>query len=210
MDKTTRTNDDDSLFAEISTILNKSDLKIQTCTSVDQTFVPYNDVAKEETRLQYGIDEQIFHLRRQLSHSYSLFTGARDTLAGISFVELENKFQSTTVPSNDQRTQTTSFKNVIELCEEIRPEKELLANTKRVTKNPELNTFFHVVTQLKNGIKEMETNHTVMTALKERVAGAMEEDKQYVDDIMTSLASCTVSNEAFCRAEQQLADLENE
>lgn len=211
MDKIKRTNDDDSLFAELSTIINKSDLKLQTCTSVGQTFVPHNDAAKEEKRLQYSIEEQIFHLRRQLSQSYNLFTGARDTLAGISFVKLENQIQSSTVPIDSEKIpETASFGNVNELSDEIRLAKKLFAASKRTTKNPELNTFFHVVAQLQNGIKDMETNHTVMTALKDRVADALEVDKEYVEGIMTRLASCSVSNEAFCRAEQQLADLENE
>lgn len=211
MDKTTRTNDDNSLLAEISTILSKSDLKLQTCTSVGQTLESDNDAAMEETRLQYSIEEQIRHLRRQLSQSYNLLTGARDTLAGISFVDLGNKLQSSTVPIDiDQRIQTASFGSVNELSDEIRSEKKLFAATKSANKNPELKTFFHIVAQLKNGIKDMQTNYTVMTSLKDRVAEVLETDKQYVEDIKTRLASCTVSNEAFCKAEQQLADLEKE
>lgn len=215
MNEEPRINNDDSLFAELSTILKNPDLKLQTSSSVGQTTIePYNEAAaKEETRLQYSIEEQIFHLRRQLSRSYNLFMGARDTLAGISFVELEKKLQSSTVPiDNDQVAQTTSFGNNVnnDLNDEIRSAKKLFAASKRATKNPELNTFFHVVAQLQDGIKDMEKNHTVMTELKDRVADALEADRQYVEDIMKRLASCTVSNEAFCRAEQQLADLENE
>lgn len=135
---------------------------------------------------QLTIDQQITQLRKQLSDSYNLFMGARDTLAGISFLKLDQQMASKTAAAMAAASaQVDAATNSLEFGDET--VSFLTSMRHRVTDSPEVATFFRVVARLQQGIARMEVNHRLMSDLNRDVDGAVSADRAYVDDVRKRL-----------------------
>lgn len=147
---------------------------------------PTTTIVCPTDRSQLTIDQQITQLRKQLSESYNLFMAARDSLASISFLNLDKEMASKTAAAMatasahvDAATNGLEFGNESVAF--------LTAMRHRVGDVPEVATFFRVVGRLQEGIKRMETNHRLMSELNEDVDGAVVCNRDYVDDMRKGL-----------------------
>lgn len=132
------------------------------------------------------IEQQITQLRKQLSESYNLFMSARDSLASISFLNLDKQMASKTAAA-----MATANAHLNAATDNLEFSGEsvafLMAMRHRVGDVPEVATFFRVVARLQEGMKRMEVNHKLWSELNEDVNGAVMADRGYVDDVRKRL-----------------------
>lgn len=134
------------------------------------------------------IEQQISALMKNLKDSYQLFINARDSLANISFVDINEKLKiDTTVAENLQCNQMDFFdsvtnntiKNYIntlnqKITNSVQATEPNTNNNNRNNINiPELNTFFRIVNTLQDGIRKMEKNHEILSELNNTIVDAV-------------------------------------
>lgn len=186
--------EDDKLRAELLSILNQSLASDQPSSAARTATQPIEPPIGRTKAEQYSIEEQIAQLRKQLTESYSIFMNARDALSSISFVGIDEKLKRESNQLMGKIDQQTV------LVAEQPKDFMFDANVQKVGNIDELNTFFRVVKQLDNGIRNMERNHKLMADLNEDVADAVYVDNQYVRTVKETLSK-TASMETIRMAE---------
>lgn len=105
------------------------------------------------------IQNRIQHIRKQLDDTYNLFINAKEALSSISFDNLNEKMTT-------EESVSTNSKEVLVVGDDLKIDVakslENLESTPRSSGNvnkyediPELNKFFHVMADLKEGIKNI-------------------------------------------------------
>lgn len=140
------------------------------------------------------IEQQITQLRKQLSESYSLFMAARDSLASISFLNIDQQMGRKTAAA---LAAANSHLDAATTNLDFGPDSVefLTAMRHRVGDIPEVATFFRVVGRLQDGIKRMEVNHKLWSDLSDDVDGQVVVDRGYVEDVRSRLGQQVSADE---------------
>lgn len=191
---------DPTLRALLERIVQQASESLSTDTNLVAHHTTTTNTDSPTDRPQLTIDERITQMRKQLSESYNLFMAARDSLASISFLNLDKQMASKTAAAMATASaHVDAATNSLEFGEDSVA--FLTAMRHRVGDVPEVATFFRVVGRLQDGIKRMEMNHEMMAELNEDVDGAVLADRGYVEDVRKRLDD-NVSTDELAMAER--------
>lgn len=132
-------------------------------TSFSSAIEPKDDIIKH----------RIQHIRKQLDDTYNLFINAKEALSNISFENLNEKMTSETPQSTTcQEVLVVGDDNKIDVAKSLAN----LESTPRCPENlnkyeniPELNKFFHVMADLKEGIRNISKHQESIAKLNEEI-----------------------------------------
>lgn len=155
------------------------------CSNLSTTF---SSEAKDDL-----IQQRIQHIRKQLDDTYNLFINAKDALSTITFDNLNDKLCNEAVMSHDAKdVLVVGADSKIDVAKSL----ENLNNTPRGSRNigkyediPELNKFFNVMADLKEGIKNISKHQESIAELNSDIDNIMDQvSVRSVEDQLESIS----------------------
>lgn len=136
------------------------------------------------------IQQRIVDIRKQLDDTYNIFVSAKEALSSISFEHLNEKMNETEMTSPEpEDVLVVDSNSKVDIVKSL--EKLGTVTTKPNAKYediPELNRFFRVMSDLKEGIKKINMHQESISELNADIEYMESANKQALDEQLSKIS----------------------